>query len=96
MLPPRRAYWLVLLAVLEIALTPVPDNPKDYADNLDARTYDRRLRGPVDEATELAIDPQTGMKNYIANEQIRSTRNGEHMYTSGDTPYNTASWGAHC
>jgi hypothetical protein len=36
------------------------DNPKDYADNEDARQYDRRLRGPVDERRELAIDPQTG------------------------------------
>ncbi|KAI9648603.1 hypothetical protein NHQ30_003240 [Ciborinia camelliae] len=45
------------------------DNPKDYADNLDASQYDHRLRGPVDEEVELAIDPQTGMKNYIANEQ---------------------------
>ena len=36
------------------------DNPKDYADNLDARKYDRRLRGPVDERRELAINPQTG------------------------------------
>jgi hypothetical protein len=44
------------------------DNPKDYADNLDARKYDPRLRGPVTDA-ELAIDPHTGMKNYIANEQ---------------------------
>ncbi|KAL5120215.1 hypothetical protein ACEQ8H_001772 [Pleosporales sp. CAS-2024a] len=44
------------------------DNPKDYADNVDARKFDPRLRGPVSEA-ELAIDPQTGMKNYIANEQ---------------------------
>lgn len=44
------------------------DNPKDYADNLDAREYDRRLRGPVDERTELAIDERTGLKNYIANE----------------------------
>ncbi|POS82860.1 hypothetical protein EPUL_003633 [Erysiphe pulchra] len=43
------------------------DNPKDYADNIDARTYDQRLRGPVEEA-ELAIDINTGMKNYIANE----------------------------
>jgi len=32
-----------------------------YADNLDARQYDRRLRGPVDERRELAINPQTGM-----------------------------------
>jgi hypothetical protein len=31
------------------------DNPKDYADNEDARKYDPRLRGPV--------DPRTGMKN---------------------------------
>lgn len=43
------------------------DNPKDYADNKDARIYDQRLRGPVDEV-ELAIDINTGMKNYIANE----------------------------
>lgn len=44
------------------------DNPKDYADNQDARKFDPRLRGPVSEA-ELAVDPNTGMKNYIANEQ---------------------------
>ncbi|KAK6387586.1 hypothetical protein LTS17_000855 [Exophiala oligosperma] len=44
------------------------DNPKDYADNEDARQYDRRLRGPVDERRELAINPQTGLKNYIASE----------------------------
>lgn len=44
------------------------DNPKDYADNEDARKYDPRLRGPVREI-ELAVDPNTGMKNYIANEQ---------------------------
>lgn len=43
------------------------DNPRDYADNADARRYDPRLRPPVTPA-ELAIDPQTGMKNYIANE----------------------------
>lgn len=43
------------------------DNPKDYADNEDARKYDPRLRGPVQQ-DELAIDPNTGMKNYIANE----------------------------
>ncbi|KZT04457.1 Het-C-domain-containing protein [Laetiporus sulphureus 93-53] len=41
------------------------DNPKGYPEN--ARDYDRRLRGPVD-PQELAIDPRTGMKNYIANE----------------------------
>ncbi|KAG7101588.1 hypothetical protein HYQ44_018718 [Verticillium longisporum] len=45
------------------------DNPKNYADNEDARRYDRRLRGPVDEGVELAVDPETGMKNYIANER---------------------------
>ncbi|KAK3310461.1 heterokaryon incompatibility protein Het-C-domain-containing protein [Chaetomium strumarium] len=44
------------------------DNPKNYADNVDARQYDRRLRGPVDESVELAVDEQSGMKNYIANE----------------------------
>lgn len=43
------------------------DNPKDYADNVDARQLDQRLRGPV-MPEELAIDPNTGMKNYIANE----------------------------
>jgi hypothetical protein len=44
------------------------DNPKDYADNEDARKFDARLRGPI-QPIELAIDPNTGMKNYIANEQ---------------------------
>jgi hypothetical protein len=44
------------------------DNPKDYADNVDARKFDPRLRGPVSEV-ELAIDPITGMKNYIANDR---------------------------
>lgn len=44
------------------------DNPKDYADNEDARKYDQRLRGPVN-PEELAIDLETGMKNYIANER---------------------------
>ncbi|KIW88172.1 uncharacterized protein Z519_11283 [Cladophialophora bantiana CBS 173.52] len=44
------------------------DNPKDYADNEDARRYDRRLRGPVDERRELSVNPQTGLKNYIASE----------------------------
>ncbi|KAI1818293.1 NIMA-interacting protein tinc [Poronia punctata] len=46
------------------------DNPKNYADNEDARQYDRRLRGPIDESVELAIDEETGMKNYIANERV--------------------------
>lgn len=45
------------------------DNPKDYADNVDARQFDQRLRGPV-APIELAIDPNTGMKNYIANENL--------------------------
>lgn len=44
------------------------DNPKDYADNLDARDYDRRLRGPIDERRELSIDERTGLKHYIASE----------------------------
>jgi hypothetical protein len=44
------------------------DNPKDYADNMDARQYDERLRGPVDEERELSIDPRTGLKTYIATE----------------------------
>ena len=43
-------------------------NPKDYADNQDARQYDSRLRGPVRQV-ELDIDPETGMKNYISNER---------------------------
>ncbi|CAK9782756.1 Het-C-domain-containing protein [Cutaneotrichosporon oleaginosum] len=43
------------------------DNPKGYAEGEDARKYDPRLRGPID-PRELEIDPQTGMKNYIANE----------------------------
>ncbi|KAF1955195.1 Het-C-domain-containing protein [Byssothecium circinans] len=49
------------------------DNPKDYADNLDARQYDRRLRGPVDERRELGIDQRTGLKNYIASEDLGIT-----------------------
>ena len=45
------------------------DNPKDYSDNTDARKYDERLRPPV-QPIELAVDPRTGMKNYIANEDL--------------------------
>ncbi|KAL8837955.1 MAG: hypothetical protein Q9170_002327 [Blastenia crenularia] len=45
------------------------DNPKDYADNQDARKYDPRLRPPV-QPVELQVDPNTGMKNYIANEHL--------------------------
>lgn len=55
------------------------DNPKDYADNLDATQYDRRLRGPVDERVELAIDPETGMKNYIANERAGIMNSALHV-----------------
>lgn len=40
------------------------DNPRGYPDN--AKDIDERLRGPVD-PKELEIDPETGMKNYIAN-----------------------------
>lgn len=46
------------------------DNPKDYADNIDARQYDRRLRGPVDEQRELAVDERNGLKSYIASEDL--------------------------
>lgn len=44
---------------------------------------DNRLRGPIDEETELGIDRNTGLKNYIANESIRELRDGEPMCTSG-------------
>jgi hypothetical protein len=40
----------------------------DYADNADARQYDTRLRGPVDEDRELSIDDRTGLKTYISSE----------------------------
>lgn len=40
-----------------------------YADNADARKFDPRLRPPV-EQIELDIDPETGMKSYIANENL--------------------------
>ena len=46
------------------------DNPKNYADNEDARQYDPRLRGPVDEEVELSIDPETGIKNYVSNDRV--------------------------
>ncbi|KFY41705.1 hypothetical protein V494_02838, partial [Pseudogymnoascus sp. VKM F-4513 (FW-928)] len=55
------------------------DNPKDYADNLDATQYDRRLRGPVDERVELAIDQRRGIKNYIASEEIGITTSAGHV-----------------
>ncbi|KAK4188491.1 ATP-dependent RNA helicase DDX42 [Podospora australis] len=57
------------------------DNPKNYADNEDATQYDRRLRGPVDEEVELGIDPATGMKNYIANENIGIMNSATHCRT---------------
>ena len=44
------------------------DNPLGYADGVDAKTFDRRLRGPVT-PDETEIDMHTGMKNYIANER---------------------------
>jgi hypothetical protein len=43
------------------------DNPKHYADDKNAQVYDKRLRPPI-HPDELAVDPLTGMKNYIANE----------------------------
>lgn len=46
---------------------PHSDNPKGYNENQDARQHDPRLRGPID-PRELDIDPRSGMKNYIANE----------------------------
>lgn len=49
------------------------DNPKHYADDQDARQYDRRLRGPIDERRELSIDQRTGLKNYIASEDLGIT-----------------------
>lgn len=55
------------------------DNPKDYADNLDAREYDPRLRGPVNERVELAIDQKRGLKNYIASEEIGITTSAGHV-----------------
>ncbi|EPE06015.1 nima-interacting protein [Ophiostoma piceae UAMH 11346] len=55
------------------------DNPKNYADNIDARRYDTRLRGPVDERVELGIDPETGMKNYIANEGANIMTSAYHV-----------------
>ncbi|KAI0882288.1 Het-C-domain-containing protein [Annulohypoxylon maeteangense] len=55
------------------------DNPKNYASNEDARQYDRRLRGPVDERVELGIDSETGLKNYIANERARIMTSALHV-----------------
>ncbi|KAL8337932.1 hypothetical protein RB601_006698 [Gaeumannomyces tritici] len=55
------------------------DNPKNYADNQDATRYDRRLRGPVDESVELAVDEETGLKNYIANERAGIMTSAQHV-----------------
>lgn len=46
------------------------DNPKGYPspEEPDARKFDSRLRGPVS-SRELEIDPETGMKRYIAEER---------------------------
>jgi hypothetical protein len=49
------------------------EHVQDYADNIDARQYDRRLRGPVDERRELSVDERTGLKNYIASEDLGIT-----------------------
>lgn len=55
------------------------DNPKNYADNIDARQYDSRLRAPVDERTELGIDSETGLKNYIASERMNIMTSAKHV-----------------
>ncbi|KAH8682245.1 heterokaryon incompatibility protein Het-C-domain-containing protein [Xylariales sp. PMI_506] len=56
------------------------DNPKGYpSPGVDARQYDRRLRGPVDERVELAIDNSTGLKNYIANEGVNIMTTALHI-----------------
>ncbi|EEH48176.2 uncharacterized protein PADG_04260 [Paracoccidioides brasiliensis Pb18] len=46
------------------------DNPLGYGEGEDPRRYHRRLRGPIDEQRELGIDPRTGLKNYIASEDL--------------------------
>ncbi|KAG8896898.1 hypothetical protein FRB99_008583, partial [Tulasnella sp. 403] len=43
------------------------DNPKGYGEGEDPRKYHPKLRPPV-HPQEYAVDPNTGMKNYIANE----------------------------
>lgn len=56
------------------------DNPKGYGDGAgDPRQYDRRLRAPIDEERELSIDPETGMKNYIANERAGIMTSAKHV-----------------
>ncbi|KAK8143716.1 hypothetical protein G3M48_006838 [Beauveria asiatica] len=55
------------------------DNPKNYADNVDARDYYDRLRGPVDEEAELSIDERNGMKRYIASESDNIMTSAKHV-----------------
>ncbi|TQV96274.1 NIMA-interacting protein TinC [Cordyceps javanica] len=55
------------------------DNPKDYADNVDARDYYDRLRGPVDERAELSVDERNGMKKYIASESDNIMTSAKHV-----------------
>ena len=45
------------------------DNPRGYADDKDARQIDSRLRPPI-QKVELEVDHRTGMKNYIANDDL--------------------------
>ena len=71
--PEERELNLLPLLCLSLGSTalmcqPDIDNPKDYNDNKDARVFDPRLRGPI-RPIELQIDPETGMKNYIANQK---------------------------
>ena len=63
----RRAHRVrIFIHDFHLSASNLSSNPKDYNDNEDARVYDARLRGPV-RPIELQIDPDTGMKNYIAN-----------------------------
>lgn len=55
------------------------DNPKDYADNVNATEYYDRLRGPVDEQAELSIDERSGMKRYIAAESDNIMTSAKHV-----------------
>ncbi|KAF5093717.1 hypothetical protein D0Z03_002306 [Geotrichum reessii] len=57
------------------------DNPKGYGEGIDARMYDKRLRGPVD-PRELDIDSRTGLKNYICNEEGNWPTSSEYVRTS--------------
>jgi hypothetical protein len=44
--------------------------------------HDKDLRGDVD-PKEVEIDPKTGMKNYIANEELTIDEHGTKIDTSG-------------